>query len=187
MTDFYVKVNDVDVTSDIAVIAFCVVLALIFIIGIVQRVRKNGVQAVVEDETVLKIKKILTNELGNILNGMGLTADYESFKNQILLEALKKVREYTDKKGGVIDAVADSISDDAILEIINEALQLSDLEQQVKEAYDNLIYSRIDEINKDGDEAAAEVDEEGFSTETYDDEESVDVLAEPEKIEVDKE
>jgi hypothetical protein len=149
------------------------------------------VKEVINDEAISQVKKILQNQLSEILNNIGFTEDYETFKNAMLYEALSKVRAYIDKKGGLVDSITDEISDDTILELINEALKLSGMEDDVKKAYDTFVKARVAQIEATEDEAAAAVDEEGYSTEEVEDVpdhtdvEMKDIVAEPTEVETD--
>jgi hypothetical protein len=178
-------------TSDIGVIVFCIFIVAIIAIGFARRIKKEGVKEVINDEAISEVKKILQNQLSDILTGIGFTEDYETFKNAMLYEALSRVRAYIDKKGGLVDTITDEISDDTVLELINEALKLSGMEDDVKKAYDSLITQRIKQIEAAEDEAAASVDEEGYSTEEVDDSadhtdvEMKDIVAEPTEVETD--
>jgi hypothetical protein len=177
-------------STDIAVIVFCAVLVVVFLVGIIKRVRNNGVKSMLTDAEVLEIKKILINQIGDILANLGVTEDYETFKNAMIYEALHRIRKYIDEKGGILDTLADDISDDTILEIINEALQLSDLESTVKNAYDALVKKRINDIENAEDEAAAMVDDDGFINDENAEEiptEFIDLLTEPDSVKTDGE
>jgi hypothetical protein len=187
-TSFYFTINDTPVTSsDVAIIVFCVILVGVFLIGIIRKIHTGGVKEVLNDEAVLEVKKILINQMSDILHDIGLTADYETYKNTVLYEALARVRAYIDKKGGLVDTITDEISDDTIIELINEALQLSGLEDSIKEAYDLLVTNRVAEIEATEDEAAASVDDEGNSTEKAEDDESdVNADLEPDEVSTDE-
>lgn len=167
--------------TDIAMIAFCVLIAGVFIVGIVNKVRQNGVRSVLDDEAVIVVKKILVDCIGDVLRKVGVEGDYETYKEKVLREMLKRVREYIDEKGGLIDTITDEITDDEIIDLINEALQLSGMEDNVKVTFDSLVKKRAEEIEKAEEEAAALVGEDGFSEED-EEEEKPNPLEEPENV-----
>ena len=73
------------------------------------------------------------------------------------------------------------ITDDEIIDLINEALQLSGMEDNVKVTFDSLVKKRAEEIEKAEEEAAALVGEDGFSEED-EEEEKPNPLEEPENV-----
>ena len=171
--------------TDIAMIAFCVLIAGVFIVGIVNKVRQNGVKSVLDDEAVIVVKKIIVDCIGDVLRKVGVEGDYETYKEKVLREMLKRVREYIDEKGGLIDTITDEITDDEIIDLINEALQLSGMEDTVKKTFDALVKKRVEYIESDEDLAASLIGEDGF-TEDDDDVELPNPLVEPDNVETDE-
>lgn len=173
--------------TDIAMIVFCVLIAGVFVVGIINKIRHNGIKSVLDDESVIVVKKILVNCIGEVLSKVGIEGDYETYKEKVFREVLKHVREYIDEKGGLIDTITDEISDDQILELIDEALQLSGMEDTVKKAFDALVKKRVEDIESDEDLAASLVGEDGFAEdddENY--EELPNPLVEPDNVETDE-
>ena len=139
----------------IAIAAGIVFLALI-VIGLIRRIRKDGIGSVMDDAVVLKVKEIFVKEIGDVLVNAGLEETYEAFKNQVVYTILDKVREYIDKQGGLIDTITDAIDDDTIIEAIYQAIALSGMEDDIKKAYDAIITNRIKEMESYEEKVAAE-------------------------------
>ena len=108
-------------SQDYIVIAAGIVFLALIVIGLIRRIRKDGIGSVMDDAVVLKVKEIFVKEIGDVLVNAGLEETYEAFKNQVVYAMLDKVREYIDKQGGLIDTITDAIDDDTIIEaILNE-------------------------------------------------------------------
>lgn len=142
--------------QDYIVIAAGIVFLALIVVGLIRRIRNDGIGAVMDDAVVLKVKEIFLKEIGDILVNAGLEDNYEAFKNQIVYTMLKKVREYIDKQGGLIDTVTDAISDDTIIDAIYQVIALSGMEADIKKAYDTIITNRIKEMESYEDKVAAE-------------------------------
>ena len=142
--------------QDYIVIAAGIVFLALIVIGLIRRIRNDGIGAVMDDAVVLKVKEIFLKEIGDVLVNAGLEDNYEAFKNQIVYTMLKKVREYIDKQGGLIDTVTDAISDDTIIDAIYQVIALSGMEADIKKAYDTIITNRIKEMESYEDKVAAE-------------------------------
>ena len=108
--------------TDIAMIVFCILIVGVFVVGIVNKARTNGVKSIFDEESMIIVKKILVDCIGEILEKVGVTGTYDEYKEKVLKEVLKKVRAYIDEKGGLVDTITDEISDDQIIDLIDEAL-----------------------------------------------------------------
>ena len=108
-------------SQDYIVIAAGIVFLALVVIGLIRRIRKDGIGSVMDDAVVLKVKEIFVKEIGDVLVNAGLEETYEEFKNQVVYAMLDKVREYIDKQGGLIDTITDAIDDDTIIEAIYQA------------------------------------------------------------------
>lgn len=143
-------------SQDYIVIAAGIVFLALIVIGLIRRIRKDGIGSVMDDAVVLKVKEIFIKEIGDILVNAGLEETYEAFKNQVVYTMLDKVREYIDKQGGLIDTITDAIDDDTIIEAIYQAIALSGMEDDIKKAYDTIITNRIKEMESYEEKVAAE-------------------------------
>ena len=164
-------------SQDYIVIAAGIVFLALIVIGLIRRIRKDGIGSVMDDAVVLKVKEIFVKEIGDVLVNAGLEETYEAFKNQVVYTMLDKVREYIDKQGGLIDTITDAIDDDTIIEAIYQAIALSGMEDDIKKAYDTIITNRIKEMESYEEKVAAEnaaneaaeedpVEDDGSSVET---------------------
>ena len=162
-------------SQDYIVIAAGIVFLALVVIGLIRRIRKDGIGSVMDDAVVLKVKEIFVKEIGDVLVNAGLEETYEAFKNQVVYSMLDKVREYIDKQGGLIDTITDAIDDDTIIEAIYQAIALSGMEDDIKKAYDTIITNRIKEMESYEEKVAAEnaaneaaeedpVEDDGFPT-----------------------
>lgn len=172
--------------TDIAMIVFCILIVGVFVVGIVNKARTNGVKSIFDEESMIIVKKILVDCIGEILEKVGVTGTYDEYKEKVLKEVLKKVRAYIDEKGGLVDTITDEISDDQIIDLIDEALQLSGMEDDVKKTFDALVKKRVDEIEQGEDEDAAAVDDEGFVEGVEEEKEHFDPNLEPEVVDTDE-
>ena len=143
-------------SQDYIVIAAGIVFLALIVIGLIRRIRKDGIGSVMDDAVVLKVKEIFVKEIGDVLVNAGLEETYEAFKNQVVYTILDKVREYIDKQGGLIDTITDAIDDDTIIEAIYQAIALSGMEDDIKKAYDTIITNRIKEMESYEEKVAAE-------------------------------
>ena len=143
-------------SQDYIVIAAGIVFLALIVIGLIRRIRKDGIGSVMDDAVVLKVKEIFVKEIGDVLVNAGLEETYEAFKNQVVYTMLDKVREYIDKQGGLIDTITDAIDDDTIIEAIYQAIALSGMEDDIKKAYDAIITNRIKEMESYEEKVAAE-------------------------------
>ena len=143
-------------SQDYIVIAAGIVFLALIVIGLIRRIRKDGIGSVMDDAVVLKVKEIFVKEIGDVLVNAGLEETYEAFKNQVVYTMLEKVREYIDKQGGLIDTITDAIDDDTIIEAIYQAIALSGMEDDIKKAYDAIITNRIKEMESYEEKVAAE-------------------------------
>ena len=143
-------------SQDYIVIAAGIVFLALIVIGLIRRIRKDGIGSVMDDAVVLKVKEIFVKEIGDVLVNAGLEETYEAFKNQVVYAMLDKVREYIDKQGGLIDTITDAIDDDTIIEAIYQAIALSGMEDDIKKAYDTIITNRIKEMESYEEKVAAE-------------------------------
>ena len=143
-------------SQDYIVIAAGIVFLALIVIGLIRRIRKDGIGSVMDDAVVLKVKEIFVKEIGDVLVNAGLEETYEAFKNQVVYTMLDKVREYIDKQGGLIDTITDAIDDDTIIEAIYQAIALSGMEDDIKKAYDTIITNRIKEMESYEEKVAAE-------------------------------
>ena len=143
-------------SQDYIVIAAGIVFLALIVIGLIRRIRKDGIGSVMDDAVVLKVKEIFVKEIGDVLVNAGLEETYEAFKNQVVYAILDKVREYIDKQGGLIDTITDAIDDDTIIEAIYQAIALSGMEDDIKKAYDAIITNRIKEMESYEEKVAAE-------------------------------
>ena len=143
-------------SQDYIVIAAGIVFLALIVIGLIRRIRKDGIGSVMDDAVVLKVKEIFIKEIGDVLVNAGLEETYEAFKNQVVYTILDKVREYIDKQGGLIDTITDAIDDDTIIEAIYQAIALSGMEDDIKKAYDTIITNRIKEMESYEEKVAAE-------------------------------
>ena len=143
-------------SQDYIVIAAGIVFLALVVIGLIRRIRKDGIGSVMDDAVVLKVKEIFVKEIGDVLVNAGLEETYEAFKNQVVYAMLDKVREYIDKQGGLIDTITDAIDDDTIIEAIYQAIALSGMEDDIKKAYDTIITNRIKEMESYEEKVAAE-------------------------------
>ena len=143
-------------SQDYVVIAAGIVFLALIVIGLIRRIRKDGIGSVMDDAVVLKVKEIFVKEIGDVLVNAGLEETYEAFKNQVVYTILDKVREYIDKQGGLIDTITDAIDDDTIIEAIYQAIALSGMEDDIKKAYDAIITNRIKEMESYEEKGAAE-------------------------------
>ena len=143
-------------SQDYIVIAAGIVFLALIVIGLIRRIRKDGLGSVMDDAVVLKVKEIFVKEIGDVLVGAGLEETYEAFKNQVVYTMLEKVREYINKQGGLIDTITDAIDDDTIIEAIYQAIALSGMEDDIKKAYDTIITNRIKEMESYEEKVAAE-------------------------------
>lgn len=143
-------------SQDYIVIAAGIVFLAPVVIGLIRRIRKDGIGSVMDDAVVLKVKEIFVKEIGDVLVNAGLEETYEAFKNQVVYTMLDKVREYIDKQGGLIDTITDAIDDDTIIEAIYQAIALSGMEDDIKKAYDTIITNRIKEMESYEEKVAAE-------------------------------
>lgn len=143
-------------SQDYIVIAAGIVFLALIVIGLIRRIRKDGIGSVMDDAVVLKVKEIFVKEIGDVLVNAGLEETYEAFKNQVIYTMLDKVREYIDKQGGLIDTITDAIDDDTIIEAIYQAIALSGMEDDIKKAYDTIITNRIKEMESYEEKVAAE-------------------------------
>ena len=143
-------------SQDYIVIAAGIVFLALIVIGLIRRIRKDGIGSVMDDAVVLKVKEIFVKEIGDVLVNAGLEETYEAFKNQVVYTILEKVREYIDKQGGLIDTITDAIDDDTIIEAIYQAIALSGMEDDIKKAYDTIITNRIKEMESYEEKVAAE-------------------------------
>ena len=143
-------------SQDYIVIAAGIVFLALIVIGLIRRIRKDGIGSVMDDAVVLKVKEIFIKEIGDVLVNAGLEETYEAFKNQVVYTMLNKVREYIDKQGGLIDTITDAIDDDTIIEAIYQAIALSGMEDDIKKAYDTIITSRIKDMESYEERVAAE-------------------------------
>ena len=143
-------------SQDYIVIAAGIVFLALVVIGLIRRIRKDGIGSVMDDAVVLKVKEIFVKEIGDVLVNAGLEETYEAFKNQVVYTMLEKVREYIDKQGGLIDTITDAIDDDTIIEAIYQAIALSGMEDDIKKAYDTIITNRIKEMESYEEKVAAE-------------------------------
>ena len=143
-------------SQDYIVIAAGIVFLALVVIGLIRRIRKDGIESVMDDAVVLKVKEIFVKEIGDVLVNAGLEETYEAFKNQVVYTILDKVREYIDKQGGLIDTITDAIDDDTIIEAIYQAIALSGMEDDIKKAYDAIITNRIKEMESYEEKVAAE-------------------------------
>lgn len=143
-------------SQDYVVIAAGIVFLALIVIGLIRRIRKDGIGSVMDDAVVLKVKEIFVKEIGDVLVNAGLEETYEAFKNQVVYTILDKVREYIDKQGGLIDTITDAIDDDTIIEAIYQAIALSGMEDDIKKAYDTIITNRIKEMESYEEKVAAE-------------------------------
>ena len=143
-------------SQDYIVIAAGIVFLALIVIGLIRRIRKDGIGSVMDDAVVLKVKEIFVKEIGDVLVNAGLEETYEAFKNQVVYTMLDKVREYIDKQGGLIDTITDVIDDDTIVEAIYQAIALSGMEDDIKKAYDTIITNRIKEMESYEEKVAAE-------------------------------
>ena len=143
-------------SQDYIVIAAGIVFLALAVIGLIRRIRKDGIGSVMDDAVVLKVKEIFVKEIGDVLVNAGLEETYEAFKNQVVYTMLDKVREYIDKQGGLIDTITDAIDDDTIIEAIYQAIALSGMEDDIKKAYDTIITNRIKEMESYEEKVAAE-------------------------------
>ena len=172
--------------TDIAMIVFCILIVGVFVIGIVNKARTNGVKSIFDEESMIIVKKILVDCIGEVLEKVGVTGTYDEYKEKVLKEVLKKFRAYIDEKGGLVDTITDEISDDQIIDLIDEALQLSGMEDDVKRTFDALVKKRVDEIEQGEDEEAAAVDDEGFVEDVEEEKEHFDPNLEPEVVDTDE-
>ena len=143
-------------SQDYIVIAAGIVFLALIVIGLIRRIRKDGIGSVMDDAVVLKVKEIFVKEIGDVLVNAGLEETYEAFKNQVVYTMLDKVREYIDKQGGLIDTITDAIDDDTIIDAIYQAIALSGMEDDIKKAYDTIITNRIKEMESYEEKVAAE-------------------------------
>ena len=143
-------------SQDYVVIAAGIVFLALIVVGLIRRIRKDGIGSVMDDAVVLKVKEIFIKEIGDVLVNAGLEETYEAFKNQVVYTMLSKVREYIDKQGGLIDTITDAIDDDTIIEAIYQAIALSGMEDDIKKAYDTIITNRIKEMESYEEKVAAE-------------------------------
>lgn len=143
-------------SQDYIVIAAGIVFLALIVIGLIRRIRKDGIRSVMDDAVVLKVKEIFIKEIGDVLVNAGLEETYEAFKNQVVYTMLSKVREYIDKQGGLIDTITDAIDDDTIIEAIYQAIALSGMEDDIKKAYDTIITNRIKDMESYEEKVAAE-------------------------------
>ena len=143
-------------SQDYIVIAAGIVFLALIVIGLIRRIRKDGIGSVMDDAVVLKVKEIFVKEIGDVLVNAGLEETYEAFKNQVVYTMLGKVREYIGKQGGLIDTITDAIDDDTIIEAIYQAIALSGMEDDIKKAYDTIITNRIKEMESYEEKVAAE-------------------------------
>ena len=143
-------------SQDYIVIAAGIVFLALVVIGLIRRIRKDGIGSVMDDAVVLKVKEIFVKEIGDVLVNAGLEETYEAFKNQVVYTMLDKVREYIDKQGGLIDTITDAIDDDTIIDAIYQAIALSGMEDDIKKAYDTIITNRIKEMESYEEKVAAE-------------------------------
>jgi Ran GTPase-activating protein (RanGAP) involved in mRNA processing and transport len=137
--------------DDSSVVLVVAVLVILFaIIELVKKVvSKKGKTNVVEEEVLNAIEKIVSKELGDVLLNAGIEDNYEAFKNQVVYSLLDVIRKYTDKKGGTLDAIADSITDDTIIDAIEMVIDVSGTEDKIKKAYDLIITDRMKEIENE--------------------------------------
>jgi len=141
--------------SIIAIAAVALIAAIIY--GFVRKIKNNGFNSTeVTDALVLEVKKIVGREIHNVLQNAGIATDYEGFKDYIIRALLKKVREYFDKKGGAIDEITDALDDDSIIDAINVVIEMSGIEDEIKQKYDDLINARLKEIEESDSEVEAE-------------------------------
>ena len=143
-------------SQDYIVIAAGIVFLALIVIGLIRRIRKDGIGSVMDDAVVLKVKDIFVKEIGDVLVNAGLEETYEAFKNQVVYTILDKVREYIDKQGGLIDTITDAIDDDTIIEAIYQVIALSGMEDDIKKAYDTIITNRIKDMESYEEKVAAE-------------------------------
>ena len=170
----------------IAVAGVVIIGAVIF--GFVRKFKNGTASSIVTDTLVDEMKKIVGNEIAGVLHNAGISADYESFKDYVIKSLLKKAREYFDEKGGTIDEVTDAIDDDSIIYAINAVIEMSGMENEIKDAYDQLVNARLKEI----DESEEEVEVENNKIETedlsqYEETDESEEESEPEDIKVDEE
>ena len=134
----------IDTEFIVAVGGIILIAAVIY--GFICKVKKYGVSSIQVDALLNEVGGIISNELSGILNKAGITADYESFKDYVIKQLLKKARKYFDEKGGTIDEITDAISDEDIIDAINVIIDMADIEVEIKKVYDNLVYARLKEI-----------------------------------------
>lgn len=135
-----------DIIIAVAGIIFIAAVIAGFVRQIIRRSKGEKDSDIDLDSAADVVKGIIVTELANILHNAGITSDYETFKNYVLYELLDKVRKYIDEKGGLIDDVTDTISDDSIIECINQVIKMSGVENEIKSAYDQLVTDRLKEI-----------------------------------------
>ena len=135
-----------DIIIAVAGIIFIVAVIAGFVRQIIRHSKGEKDSDIDLDSAADVVKDIIVTELANILHNAGITSDYETFKNYVLYELLDKVRKYIDEKGGLIDDVTDAISDDSIIECINQVIKMSGVENEIKSAYDQLVTDRLKEI-----------------------------------------
>ena len=59
--------------TDIAMIVFCILIVGVFVVGIVNKARTNGVKSIFDEESMIIVKKILVDCIGEILEKVGVT------------------------------------------------------------------------------------------------------------------
>ena len=179
----------IDTDIIVAVAGTIIIVAVIY--GFIRKAKTNGISSIQGDVLLDEVKKIVGREISNVLHNAGLAADYDAFKEYVIKQLLKKARKYFDEKGGTIDEITDAISDEDIIDAINAIIDMSDIEDEIKSAYDGLINARLKEIE----DSDAEVEAENNKIETedisqYETEEESDTSIEepaPDEIKVDEE
>lgn len=175
--------------DDIIIAVAGVAIIAAVIVGFIRKFRDGTAANIVTDTLVDEVKDIVGREIADVLHNAGLAADYESFKDYVIHTLLKKARDYFDEKGGKIDDLTDAISDDSIIDAINMVIDMSGIEGEIKEAYDQLVNTRLQEINDSEEEVEAEnnkIETEDLSQYEETDKSEIED-SEPEEIKVDEE
>ena len=178
----------IDTEFIVAVSGIILIAAVIY--GFIRKVKRYGVSSIQVDALLNEVGGIISNELSGILNKEGITADYESFKDYVIKQLLKKARKYFDEKGGTIDEITDAISDEDIIDAINAVIDIADIEVEIKKVYDNLVYARLKEIEDSDAEVEAEnnkIETEDLSQYTEEESDTVEEELESDDIKVDEE
>lgn len=173
--------------EDIIIAGAAIVVIAAIIIGFVRKFKNGTAGEMITDTLVDEVKNVVGREIADVLHNAGITTDYESFKDYVIKTLLKKARDYFDKKGGTIDEVTDAISDESIIDAINMAIDMSGMEDEIKDAYDQLVNARLQEIDESADEVEAENEKiENEDLSQYEEIEAPEEESEPE-IKVDEE